>query len=502
MPKPLDISLPAGDTLENVVFALPRSAVGAQAHLCVRSVLDGSILFELFSSTGDFTIDTVANTVIAAASGKFNSTFSSALAADDYVYALGVTYPDTGRHTEYAGAFTVLAAVAAPPDSPTPPAPPALLYVLDFTTSPAGAGTLPFGWTLSRALAGTTVQNSSALITGIAANTPRIGRELGNAPLALRNEPTRTNFTIQSRSQTTSPWTTQSATGTGGQTSPDGTSVARRWQVAAGQLSNLQAVAILGVNTIASVWVRATTATSPVVLGFGTGIGVGSFQWFSGSVDTNFRPVATHAPLIAGGTANQSVTGVDLSAAGSETDPAPGQTAQDIITDCWQSEQGQYATSFIPTTTTPVTRDGDLLAVNAVTMGGFLNAGRLAVNIRFRPDCAPTQADADQYLWYIDATHNAKISATTGRLTITSGTSSWSPITPCAWSAGDVVEFITTAGGGVVSTAAFMVNGVNIVDLGDSPLPLPNISAAGMYVANNSTGGQLSAWIERVEFYS
>jgi len=258
---------------------------------------------------------------------------------------------------------------------------------LDFTT-----GTLDPRVTVTRALNTATRVNSSGYIEGVNANLPRFDYNPSTlAPLGLLIEESRTNQIKQSQALGTSPWTVSAATISADQAiSPDGTQNADLLYPASTGTSRevYQAAGYTGgVAYTLSIYAKAA-GMSWITFGAGVGSGAAArlafFNVSTGVVGTTgasisnasitsvgngwYRISLRYTPAGAGGFIEISPVDGDNNYTGTKTG------TNGVYLWGAQIEVGAFATSYIPTTTTSLTRNADVVSMTGTNFSDWYNA--------------------------------------------------------------------------------------------------------------------------------
>jgi hypothetical protein len=235
--------------------------------------------------------------------------------------------------------------------------------------------------TVVRATTATRV-NSLGLIESVAVNVPRIDYTNGSCP-SLLVEPQRTNYVLYSEQFDNAAWTTDNATVTANNTiAPDG---------------NLTADRLVGTNTgtydcrvfrdvssagtsgaaVVSIWAKADVAQKMTI-----GISNREYQTF----DLTTLWVRYSLLVSLGGSNNFNIFAAQVDSSGTVT---PGTQGTIYI---WgaQLEAGAYATSYIPTVASSVTRNADVISKTGIssligqTEGTIFVDANLSVNANER----------------------------------------------------------------------------------------------------------------------
>jgi hypothetical protein len=271
---------------------------------------------------------------------------------------------------------------------------------LDFTT-----GTLDPRVTVARALNTATRVNSSGLIEIINANLPRFDYDpVTLAPKGLLIEESRTNLMLQSQAIDQSPWAVSQLNTTGTPAyidvaaSPDGTQNADKLipNTVSTQHYAQQAITLAN-NTVYALTVYAKASELIAIrLSLGTKAGAFPGAYFnlstgvvtnevSSPVSTSITPVGNgwyRCTVVAnsgtGGTAPQlriwAISGVNtISFAGNDSDG--------VLVWGAQVEAGAFATSYIPTTTTSLTRNADAVTMTGTNFSDWYNASEGAISV-------------------------------------------------------------------------------------------------------------------------
>lgn len=257
---------------------------------------------------------------------------------------------------------------------------------LDFTT-----GTLDPRVTVTRALNTATRVNSSGYIEGVNANLPRFDYNPSTlAPLGLLIEESRTNQIQQSQALGTSPWTVSAATISADQAiSPDGTQNADLLYPASTGTSRevYQAAGYTGgVAYTLSIYAKAA-GMSWITFGAGVGSGAAArlafFNVSTGVVGTTgasisnasitsvgngwYRISLRYTPAGAGGFIEISPVDGDNNYTGTKTG------TNGVYLWGAQIEAGAFATSYIPTVASSVTRNADVVSMTGTNFSSWYN---------------------------------------------------------------------------------------------------------------------------------
>jgi hypothetical protein len=238
---------------------------------------------------------------------------------------------------------------------------------LDFTTE-----TLDPRVTVTRALNTATRINSSGLVESVNANLPRFDYD----PSTLQSkglliEESRANLALYSGALSQSPTWTNAKGGTAATptvtgnyaVAPDGTTTATRIQLSLGGGTTTsdfawQVQTLTGTSCFGSFWIKTTDGSSKT-------IHLRAASSASVAVTGTWTRYTWNAGTLAG-----NIFGVGLR--GGQT-PTNSDTA-DILVWGAQLEAGAFATSYIPTTTTSLTRNADVVSMTGTNFSDWYNA--------------------------------------------------------------------------------------------------------------------------------
>jgi len=237
-----------------------------------------------------------------------------------------------------------------------------------------GSGDLTF----TRASTATRV-NSSGLIESVATGVPRIDYTGGGCGKLLL-EPQRTNLLLQSEAISTSPWIlTRSNVTTNNTTSPSGTATADvLFANGTGSLGSWLRQVVSAITGAFSMSIYAKQGTSPFLQVRLDGLGAVIFDLSNGTIKASSVVVGSIVSVGSDGWYRCTISGT----ATGQTIPLfmVGNSSMTLVN--WfttlgdslylwgaQLESGSYPTSYIPTTTTAVTRVGDLATAQLVSSG-------------------------------------------------------------------------------------------------------------------------------------
>jgi hypothetical protein len=223
---------------------------------------------------------------------------------------------------------------------------------LDFTTA-----SLDPRVTFTRAGNTATVINSSGLVAGVNADIPRF--DYDPVTLVCRGlliEEARTNLYTYSANLADASWVTSSCTTLANQdTAPDGTVTAARATFSANGLLYKNAVPNAAGTYSMSVWMRSATGSNQSIRFFGNGVTTFSAVQTVTTAWQRFTFTFTYASATSGFT-----------------------TASGGIADVYiwgaQVEAGAFATSYIPTVASQVTRSGDVASMTGTNFSNWYNA--------------------------------------------------------------------------------------------------------------------------------
>jgi hypothetical protein len=271
---------------------------------------------------------------------------------------------------------------------------------LDFTT-----GVLDPRVTVTRALNTATRVNSSGLIETVNANLPRFDYDPATlAPKGLLIEETRANLLLHSSGANESAWT-KDATGTGVApvvtpnfaVAPDGTTTADRIEFNRGAgttVSDLSRVFqfIGGTDTrTATVYLKSNDANTY------------SLQLLTGSNVQNIS--VTPSSFTRFSVSGASGANFMLRLAGS----VGASTTADILFWGAQLEAGAFATSYIPTTTTSLTRNSDVVSMTGTNFSSWYNASEGAFLAEYSSNAATASTFSKAVISVNDTTLNNRL---------------------------------------------------------------------------------------------
>lgn len=376
-----------------------------------------------------------------------------------------------------------------------------LLWIVDFTTLALGVVTLPESLLLTRASDGFSVQTgaSTVLLLSAGNDTARVGRSGGAATQGLVLDRLAVNDFLVARGPGSGGIATLTANDANG---PDGTLNADRFEADANEYSNYQTPALAATPYTFTSWAARRS-------------GAGAGQWQSNFFCTNH--VSAFGPLteawqrnqitVTNGGASTAIIPVDardLTATGGRT-----ATPLDYLVDMTQVEAGLYATEWIPTAGTPVTRAGEQLSL--ADRGPLLSAsGRLSLEVKFIAKGGSHQYAANLRVWTCDASNYCEINATTRLLKVVIDSVTYTFPVAVNWNRMDTVELFVEAGGGLLPTRGYLrVTPFGItpsgpaVLLGQSVGAQSAISAVGAIdLLCNGSSNQLTSWVQQIKAYS
>ena len=255
------------------------------------------------------------------------------------------------------------------------------------------SGTLDSRITFTRSSAATRV-NASGVIESVTANTPRFDYDpVTLAPRGLLAEEQRTNLLLRSEEFDNAAWSkTRSSVTANTTTAPDGTSTADTLtaQAATGNHAVENAVSFTsGLTYAISVYAKAGTSSFLQIMGFSTPFGVNAFANFnlaSGAVGTVGSSATASIQSVGNGwyrcvmvaTATGTSTGLaynmvqSATSARNESWTAAG--TETIFIWGAQLEAGAFATSYIPTVASQVTRSADVATITGANFSQWFNA--------------------------------------------------------------------------------------------------------------------------------
>jgi hypothetical protein len=368
-----------------------------------------------------------------------------------------------------------------------------LIWELEYNAG-AGAVVLPAPLALTRASGATCRTGASTIDSTISVNVARL--YFDGATRGLLIEPAATNLIANSRDLTASSYLAGSSVTTTSNyaAGPDGQVLADRSTVASGGYSRHANVTGLspGAPYVGSLWLRHAT-------------GSGSYQAsvFSGLTDHPLTGVATTTWI-------RRVAAITLSGTNAGIVPADGRDqtsnggiaagSRDTVSDLLQLEAGRIATSSIVTAGGTATRAGDRLYADAAAT---LSAGRLGLEYVLHPLGASSDYLADYYVWYVNASTYARVSAATRMISVVINGVPWSSAALPTWSADQELRIWIEAGGGAMQSAAkARVGGGPVVDLGSSGSPQAAIAGSTVDLLCAGASSQMACVASRLAAYS
>ena len=352
---------------------------------------------------------------------------------------------------------------------------------LDFTT-----GVLDPRVTITRALNTATRVNSSGLIEIVDADLPRFDYDPATlAPKGLLIEESRANKLLQSNGFTTSPWnyTGSPVVTANAAISPDGTSNA--FQITSSPSGTFrvifQDVATTAVAHTFSIYLKSATGTNQTMrIWVDTSPSVSAAitvtpQWqrftVSGTTDTSARVQI----------------GVDSSA-----------NAFDVYAYGAQLEAGAFATSYIPTTTTSLTRNADVVAMTGTNFSDWYNASEGTFAAQYS-SIAATAATTKAIASANDGTGTNRIymyitnTAAPAQLVIDGGATQANPLNT-AIANNTVTKSVM---GYKVNNFGIATNGAAAVV--DTVGTVPNVNTLG--IGSHTGIQQLNGWAQKLNYY-
>ena len=215
--------------------------------------------------------------------------------------------------------------------------------------------------------------NSSGVFTQAAINTPRFDYG-GPVPVfgGLLIEETRTNSVIQNRDLTQAAWVAVTMTPAKDQTGVDGVaSSASSILATAGNATILQTITLVSAPAFQTAYVRRLTGSGVINMTMDNGA-----TWTPITVTAAWSRVSIPTQTLA-----NPVVGFQIVTNGDK-----------IAVDLVQNENGAFATSAIPTTTSAVARSVDL-PVGSVA-GAGINTTQGTIAVRFQPSVAAQNSSA------------------------------------------------------------------------------------------------------------
>lgn len=288
---------------------------------------------------------------------------------------------------------------------------------LDFTT-----GVLDPRVTVTRALNTATRVNSSGLIEIVNADLPRFDYSFTSigTPRGLLIEETRSNICIRS-SELNTGWSANAVNVTPNSTaSPSGSvdadSVTALVGSAQHRLTSTQGTVSSGVSVTHSVFAKANTHSFLQLHDTGTGTFYANFDLSNGTVTAvspaNGATITSYGngwyrctlTLTTGATVSGGAVTIipDGAAARNPTWTAAG--TESIYAWGYQIEVGAFATSYIPTTTTSLTRNADAVGMTGTNFSDWFNASEGAFEAEYSSYVATNSSDSKGILAATDGT--------------------------------------------------------------------------------------------------
>ena len=400
---------------------------------------------------------------------------------------------------------------------------PALTLDLQFAARQAyvaNIGPLP---TFTNVSTTRTFVGSDGLIQTAATNVPRIDFDpVTRLCRGLLIEEQRQNLTPYSDNFTVIAWTKLNTSITADQaTSPDGTLNADLLSETAvnGQhyINPASASVTSGTTYSYSIFVKkGTGATAPDWIsfvmftgGFGTrnvafnvstgsfGAVTGSFTYSAQQFQDGWWRVAISAAAVASVTAGGVYLCFTNNANTASAPSYTGQTTSDVFVWGAQFEVGFFASSYIPTTTGPLTRSADVCSITGAAFTGFYNQTEGSVVVKFR---RPSLVVSSTTLSIDDTTANERLVNLFG-----SGTERFS-IVDSGGTTNNLDQGFTTAVGSPVGHAcrmklndyAFSCNGLAPVTNTTQTMP----TVTQMTLGYRQGGNYLNGWIQSIQYYN
>lgn len=272
---------------------------------------------------------------------------------------------------------------------------------LDFTT-----GVLDPRVTVARLLNTATRTNSSGLIEVVNANLPRFDYDpVTLAPKGLLIEEARTNLLLRSQNATVGPWSFDTSTGSGvtltGGVAPDGATqfaVFNEGTSTGAHRANQGVSVVAGTTYTFSAYIKAGTSRYILVGSNSGGMAIDTQTWTVTQTIAGANTTTTNAALVnvGGGVYRASVSVAHTTATtvffviststsatpGTMTPAFAGTSRTAIFTFCG-FETGAFPTSYIPTTTTSLTRNADVVSMTGTNFSDWYNASEGAFSVSY-----------------------------------------------------------------------------------------------------------------------
>jgi hypothetical protein len=383
---------------------------------------------------------------------------------------------------------------------------------VDFTSLAAGvlaggasAGSaleLATGCRLTRASAATVQTSANTINVTPGVDAARIGRFSAQDALALVIEGAGQNLLGGPRAPTASPWTNGTGATTPNATAgPDGSVLALRATPASGQLGQQQTVTVAAGAPIAcSMWCKSVVGAAPnsqCQVAFGDSASMDIARTIVGpqNVVSTIGPGWMRFWVISAGNASNQASIVYNDGRNWTSKGGLVAGPRDAYLDFPQIELGQFLTEAML-----VDRAGDhFWHPDAASL---VSAARFSPRFRFRPKGASNQYASNMFLWNYDADNQAWINCSTRTLNVKIAGATWTA-SAMTWSAGDIVDLQIAAGDGASqSMAKYRIGDGAVISLGTSGSPQAAFSPTGAIdLFCNGTSNQLSAYVERADFY-
>lgn len=307
--------------------------------------------------------------------------------------------------------------------------------LLDFANAQAVDGRITF----TRASTATRV-NSKGLIEAVASGVPRIDYDpVTMACKGLLIEEARTNLLTYSEQFDNAAWTkTRSSITANAATAPDGSTTADKI-VEDATASNSHFIAGPVVSTVSGtayslpIFIKSAERSWVFITGHSSSFGSGVFAFFNaatGAVGTTAGCTATCTPVGNGWfrasiTATATVTGSQVAyqlnlTTGDATYSHTGDGTSGLYIWGAQIEAGAFATSYIPTVASQVTRAADVASMTGANFSQWYRAdeGTFVVqgDVTFSGSTYPTLLDVDDGTWSNTIYVSSRSATTTGRM--------------------------------------------------------------------------------------
>lgn len=378
---------------------------------------------------------------------------------------------------------------------------------LDFTT-----GTLDPRVTVTRALNTATAVNSSGNIAVVNANLPRFDYDpVTLAPKGLLIEETRTNVAVYSNDVTGTGWTVSGLTTSTPTNSPDGTANAvlllednstgfhRAFQAATTTAAPWSVSAYFKPGGRDWVWLRMSDNVGIKYAWFNVATGVvGTVQSGLTATISRSKNGFYRCTITAATAANGAAAVIFGTADADNSSSFTGDPTKGIYFFGLQIEAGAFATSYIPTTTTSLTRNADVVQMTGTNFSNWYNASEGAFGVQVLCD---NDIDNAYYVSANDGTSSELMGLRRFKPRITTALIIDSGAT--VLDLGPTGTF--TLGVPFKATLAYKLNNCATAVLGNTPstdasVTLPTVDRINIGARNGGLN-PLNGWIQKLQYW-